>query len=112
MGYVGVLCIEFFVLTDGTLVANEMAPRPHNSGHITMDACETSQFEQQVRAMARLPLGSTRQHSAGKMLNLLGDCWFEFGLERTPGMRCWRSPAPSCTCTARTMRARRARWAT
>jgi 5-(carboxyamino)imidazole ribonucleotide synthase len=84
MGYVGVLCIEFFVLTDGTLVANEMAPRPHNSGHITMDACETSQFEQQVRAMARLPLGSTRQHSAGKMLNLLGDCWFEFGLERTP----------------------------
>ncbi|MGO4304906.1 MULTISPECIES: 5-(carboxyamino)imidazole ribonucleotide synthase [unclassified Cupriavidus] len=84
MGYVGVLCIEFFVLTDGTLVANEMAPRPHNSGHITMDACETSQFEQQVRAMARLPLGSTRQHSSGKMLNLLGDAWFEFGLERTP----------------------------
>ncbi|MCY1226584.1 N5-carboxyaminoimidazole ribonucleotide synthase [compost metagenome] len=84
MGYVGVLCIEFFVLTDGSLVANEMAPRPHNSGHITMDACETSQFEQQVRAMARLPLGSTRQHSAGKMLNLLGDVWFEFGLERTP----------------------------
>ncbi|WP_020204430.1 MULTISPECIES: 5-(carboxyamino)imidazole ribonucleotide synthase [Cupriavidus] len=84
MGYVGVLCIEFFVLTDGSLVANEMAPRPHNSGHITMDACETSQFEQQVRAMARLPLGSTRQHSAGKMLNLLGDAWFEFGLERTP----------------------------
>ncbi|CAG2127404.1 5-(carboxyamino)imidazole ribonucleotide synthase [Cupriavidus plantarum] len=84
MGYVGVLCIEFFVLTDGSLVANEMAPRPHNSGHITMDACETSQFEQQVRAMARMPLGSTRQHSAGKMLNLLGDAWFEFGLERTP----------------------------
>ncbi|MBY4895456.1 5-(carboxyamino)imidazole ribonucleotide synthase [Cupriavidus sp. AU9028] len=84
MGYVGVLCIEFFVLTDGSLVANEMAPRPHNSGHITMDACETSQFEQQVRAMARLPLGSTRQHSPGKMLNLLGDVWYEFGLERTP----------------------------
>lgn len=84
MGYVGVLCIEFFVLEDGSLVANEMAPRPHNSGHITMDACETSQFEQQVRAMARLPLGSTRQHSPGKMLNLLGDVWYEFGLERTP----------------------------
>ncbi len=49
-----------------------------------MDACETSQFEQQVRAMAGLPLGSTRQHSAGEMLNLLGDVWFEFGLERTP----------------------------
>ena len=62
MGYVGVLCIEFFVLTDGTLVANEMAPRPHNSGHITMDACETSQFEQQVRAMARLPLEIGRAH--------------------------------------------------
>lgn len=84
MGYVGVLCIEFFVLKDGSLIANEMAPRPHNSGHITMDACETSQFEQQVRAMARLPLGSTRQHSAGKMLNLLGDVWYEYGLEREP----------------------------
>ena len=84
MEYVGVLCIEFFVLEDGSLVANEMAPRPHNSGHITMDACETSQFEQQVRAMARLPLGGTRQHSAGKMLNLMGDAWYEFGLERTP----------------------------
>lgn len=84
MQYVGVLAIEFFVLKDGTLVANEMAPRPHNSGHITMDACETSQFEQQVRATARLPLGSTRQHSAGKMLNVLGDVWYEFGLERDP----------------------------
>lgn len=84
MQYVGVLAIEFFVLQDGTLVANEMAPRPHNSGHITMDACETSQFEQQVRATARLPLGSTRQHSAGKMLNVLGDVWYEFGLERDP----------------------------
>ncbi len=84
MGYVGVLCIEFFVLQDGSLVANEMAPRPHNSGHITMDVCETSQFEQQVRAMARLPLGSTRQHSPGRMLNVLGDVWFEYGLERTP----------------------------
>jgi 5-(carboxyamino)imidazole ribonucleotide synthase len=84
MGYVGVLCIEFFVLQDGSIVANEMAPRPHNSGHITMDVCETSQFEQQVRAMARLPLGSTRQHSPGRMLNVLGDVWFEYGLERSP----------------------------
>jgi 5-(carboxyamino)imidazole ribonucleotide synthase len=49
-----------------------------------MDVCETSQFEQQVRAMARLPLGSTRQHSPGRMLNVLGDVWFEYGLERTP----------------------------
>lgn len=77
LGYVGVLCIEFFVLQDGTLVVNEMAPRPHNSGHYTIDACITSQFAQQVRAMARLPLGDVRQHSASVMLNILGDVWFE-----------------------------------
>ena len=77
LGYVGVLCIEFFVLTDGSLVVNEMAPRPHNSGHYTMDACVTSQFAQQVRAMARLPLGEVRQHSPAVMLNILGDVWFE-----------------------------------
>ena len=76
LGYVGVLCIEFFVLTDGSLVVNEMAPRPHNSGHYTIDACVTSQFAQQVRAMARLPLGEVRQHSAAVMLNILGDIWF------------------------------------
>lgn len=77
LGYVGVLCIEFFVLQDGTLVVNEMAPRPHNSGHYTIDACVTSQFAQQVRAMARLPLGDVRQHSPAVMLNILGDVWFE-----------------------------------
>lgn len=77
LGYVGVLCIEFFVLEDGSLVVNEMAPRPHNSGHYTMDACVTSQFAQQVRAMARLPLGDVRQHSPAVMLNLLGDAWFD-----------------------------------
>ncbi|OXH82166.1 5-(carboxyamino)imidazole ribonucleotide synthase, partial [Burkholderia multivorans] len=60
LGYVGVLCVEFFVLEDGSLVANEMAPRPHNSGHYTVDACATSQFEQQVRAMTRMPLGNPR----------------------------------------------------
>ncbi len=76
LGYVGVLCIEFFVLTDGSLVVNEMAPRPHNSGHYTIDACVTSQFAQQVRAMARLPLGDVRQHSSAVMLNILGDVWF------------------------------------
>ncbi len=81
LGYVGVLCIEFFVLTDGTLVVNEMAPRPHNSGHYTMDACVTSQFAQQVRAMAGLPLGEVRQHSPAVMLNILGDLWFEAGAE-------------------------------
>ena len=79
LGYVGVLCIEFFVLTDGTLIVNEMAPRPHNSGHYTMDACVTSQFSQQVRAMARLPLGEVRQHSPAVMLNILGDIWFAAG---------------------------------
>lgn len=77
LGYVGVLCIEFFVLTDGSLVVNEMAPRPHNSGHYTIDACITSQFAQQARAMARLPLGDVRQHSPAAMLNILGDIWFE-----------------------------------
>ena len=79
LGYVGVLCIEFFVLEDGSLVVNEMAPRPHNSGHYTIDACVTSQFAQQVRAMARLPLGDVRQHSPAVMLNILGDVWFEEG---------------------------------
>ncbi len=76
LGYVGVLCIEFFVLKDGSLVVNEMAPRPHNSGHYTIDACVTSQFEQQVRATAQLPLGSTAQHMPAVMLNILGDIWF------------------------------------
>ncbi len=75
MQYVGVLCVELFVLRDGTLVANEMAPRPHNSGHYSIDACDVSQFELQVRCMAGLPLPAPRQHSAAVMLNLLGDLW-------------------------------------
>jgi 5-(carboxyamino)imidazole ribonucleotide synthase len=83
LGYVGVLCIEFFVLDDGTLVVNEMAPRPHNSGHYTLDACITSQFAQQVRAMARLPLGDVRQHSPSVMLNILGDVWFDGDTDNT-----------------------------
>lgn len=78
--YVGVLCIEFFLLKDGQLLVNEMAPRPHNSGHYSIDACVTSQFEQQARILAGLPLGSTRQHSPAVMVNLLGDLWFP-----TPG---------------------------
>ena len=84
LGYVGVLCIEFFVLADGALVVNEMAPRPHNSGHYTIDACVTSQFAQQVRAMARLPLGDCRQHSPAVMLNILGDVWFDGDAVREP----------------------------
>jgi 5-(carboxyamino)imidazole ribonucleotide synthase len=84
LDYVGVLCVEFFILEDGTLIANEMAPRPHNSGHYTVDACATSQFEQQVRAMTGMPLGDTRQHSPAAMLNILGDIWFEGTTARTP----------------------------
>ena len=76
LSYVGVLCIEFFVLADGRIVANEMAPRPHNSGHHTIDACDVSQFELQVRAMTGLPLVEPVLHSPCFMLNLLGDLWF------------------------------------
>ncbi|PWF24725.1 5-(carboxyamino)imidazole ribonucleotide synthase [Corticimicrobacter populi] len=77
LDYRGVLCIEFFVLQDGRLLVNEIAPRPHNSGHYTMDACLTSQFEQQARVMAGLPLGDTSMTGAAIMLNLLGDIWFD-----------------------------------
>ena len=77
VNYVGVLCIEFFVLQDGSMVVNEMAPRPHNSGHYTLDACDQSQFDLQVRTLAGLPLTQPRQHSAAIMLNLLGDVWFD-----------------------------------
>ncbi len=77
MQYVGVLCVEFFVLADGSLVVNEMAPRPHNSGHYTLDACDVSQFELQVRTLTGLPLVPPRQHSPAIMLNLLGDLWFD-----------------------------------
>ena len=84
LDYVGVLCVEFFVLADGSLVVNEMAPRPHNSGHWSMDGCDVSQFELQVRTLAGLPLTSPRQHSPTVMLNLLGDLWFEGGVERAP----------------------------
>jgi 5-(carboxyamino)imidazole ribonucleotide synthase len=85
MSYLGVLCVEFFVLQDGSLVANEMAPRPHNSGHYSIDACDVSQFDLQVRCMAGLSLPTPRLHSSAVMLNLLGDLWFDDdGNERTP----------------------------
>ena len=73
--YVGVLCVEFFVLADDSLVVNEMAPRPHNSGHYSIDACDLSQFDLQVRTLAGLPLVQPRQHSPAIMLNVLGDLW-------------------------------------
>jgi len=75
LDYVGVLCVEFFVARDGRLMINEIAPRPHNSGHLTIDACRTSQFEQQVRAICGLPLGSAALTEPAAMANLLGDLW-------------------------------------
>jgi len=75
LDYTGILAVEFFVSTDGELLFNEMAPRPHNSGHYTKDACVTSQFEQQVRMMCGLPPGDTRLTSPVVMVNMLGDLW-------------------------------------
>ncbi|MFZ9322790.1 MAG: 5-(carboxyamino)imidazole ribonucleotide synthase [Hylemonella sp.] len=76
--YVGVLCVEFFILQDDTLVVNEMAPRPHNSGHYSLDACDQSQFDLQVRTLAGLPLVPPRPYCPSIMLNLLGDVWLAF----------------------------------
>ncbi|HET9644644.1 MAG TPA: 5-(carboxyamino)imidazole ribonucleotide synthase [Burkholderiaceae bacterium] len=89
LAYVGVLCVEFFVVDDGSpdgaLMANEMAPRPHNSGHHSIDSCDVSQFELQVRTLTGLPLVVPRQHSCALMLNLLGNLWFDAdGRERCP----------------------------
>ena len=76
LDFIGILCVEFFVARDGALVVNELAPRPHNSGHLTFDACRTSQFEQQLRAICGLPLGSPEMlQPAAAMANLLGDLW-------------------------------------
>ncbi len=89
LDYVGVLCVEFFVVDDGSaaggLVANEMAPRPHNSGHYSIDACDISQFDLQVRTLVGAPLAAPRLHSPAIMLNLLGDLWFGAdGAQRLP----------------------------
>jgi 5-(carboxyamino)imidazole ribonucleotide synthase len=87
IGLVGLLCVEFFVTRDGRVLANEIAPRPHNSGHWTIEACAVSQFEQQVRAVAGLPLGDPARHADALMKNLIGD---EIGalpaLLATPGL--------------------------
>jgi 5-(carboxyamino)imidazole ribonucleotide synthase len=84
LDYVGVLCVEFFGLQDGSLVVNEMAPRPHNSGHWSIEGADVSQFELQVRTLAGLPLVQPRQHSPAIMLNLLGDLWFRQGAQENP----------------------------
>ncbi len=83
MHYVGVLCVEFF-LVGGRLLANEIAPRPHNSGHYTIDACVSSQFDQQARVLAGQPLGDTVLMAPAVMLNVLGDVWFADGKLREP----------------------------
>jgi len=80
LGYVGVLTVEFFI-SNGQLLINEIAPRPHNSGHYTIDGCVTSQYEQQLRALCGLPLGAATLHSHSVMVNLLGDLWFQQGHE-------------------------------
>ena len=87
LGYVGTLGVEFFI-SDGQLLVNEIAPRPHNSGHHTLDACDASQFEQQVRALCGLALAPVREHSPAIMVNLLGDLWFE-GVSETPRKPDW-----------------------
>lgn len=75
LGSIGVLCVEFFLCADGRMLVNEIAPRPHNSGHLSIEAHVTNQFEQQVRSICGLNLGSTRQIQPAAMVNLLGDCW-------------------------------------
>ena len=87
LDYVGVLCVELFVLDDDSVLVNEIAPRPHNSGHFTIDACAASQFEQQVRAAAGMPLAETTQLSPAVMLNILGDVWFRGGERAEPPWR-------------------------
>ena len=84
LGYVGVMAVEFFVLANDKLLVNEIAPRPHNSGHYTIDACRTSQFEQQVRVLCGLPMGDPSLHTPAVMLNLMGDLWRGENKETAP----------------------------
>ena len=95
LDFIGILCIEFFVTRDGRLLINELAPRPHNSGHLTFDACRTSQFEQQLRAICGLPLGSPDLLQPAAMANLLGDLWQD---GEPAGKPPWRFPPSNCTC--------------
>jgi 5-(carboxyamino)imidazole ribonucleotide synthase len=91
LDYRGVLCVELFVTAARELLVNEIAPRPHNSGHYTIDACVTSQFEQQARVLADLPLGDPFQHTPAVMVNLLGDAWFHDSAAIAPREPDWRS---------------------
>jgi 5-(carboxyamino)imidazole ribonucleotide synthase len=75
LGYIGIMAVEFFISKEGEIIVNEIAPRPHNSGHFTLDACETSQFEQQVRMLCNLPSGNCSLISPVVMINILGDVW-------------------------------------
>ncbi|MBS3785880.1 MAG: 5-(carboxyamino)imidazole ribonucleotide synthase [Gammaproteobacteria bacterium] len=84
LGVVGVLCVELFLTKNGDLLINEVAPRPHNSGHLTIEGCPTGQFAQQLRAVCGLPLGDTTRHCAVAMANLLGDLWQVDGRSQTP----------------------------
>ncbi len=86
LDYVGVLCVEMFVAKSGELLLNEIAPRPHNSGHYTIEACVTSQFEQQARILAGAPLGDTSLIQPAVMVNVLGDVWFD---AETPMQPAW-----------------------
>ncbi len=88
LAYRGVMAVEFFITTGGDLLVNEIAPRPHNSGHYTVDACPVSQFEQQLRALCGLPLGDTRLLSPVVMINLLGDLWHQGEPDWTPVFAC------------------------
>jgi len=91
LDYRGVLCVEMFVTRDARIVVNEIAPRPHNSGHYTIDACVTSQFEQQARVLADLPFGDPHQHTPAVMVNILGDAWYEGADSDTMREPDWRA---------------------
>ena len=111
LGTVGVLCVEFFLKADGRLLVNEIAPRPHNSGHLTIEAATVSQFEQQVRALCGLPLGRGDLIMPAAMVNLLGDLWSR---RRTPlgGRPAARSGCENPSVRQADARPRAARWAT
>jgi 5-(carboxyamino)imidazole ribonucleotide synthase len=89
LGVVGTLAVEMFVTSDGTIFINELAPRPHNSGHYTIEACETSQFEQHIRAICNWPLGSTKLLKPAVMVNLLGE-HLEALYSEIPALKDWK----------------------